>query len=123
MPLRAACLTTPLLVDYTPSVAYTLQMPSIEQTGEFSNWLGGLRDNKARAKILVRIDRLEMGNPGDVAPVGSGVSEMRIHHGPGYRVYYVQRGEALVILLCGGDKSSQAADIKAAIQLANELES
>jgi putative addiction module killer protein len=97
-------------------------MPEIRRTDEFSRWLSNLRDTQARARILVRIDRLAMGNPGDVRPVGSGVSEMRIHYGPGYRVYFVQRGEALVILLCGGDKSSQSSDISEAIRLAQELE-
>jgi putative addiction module killer protein len=97
-------------------------MPEVRRTEDFSRWIENLRDMRARAKILVRIDRLETGNPGDIAPVGSGVSEMRIHHGPGYRVYFVRRGEALVILLCGGDKSSQASDISQAIRLAQELE-
>ena len=69
-----------------------------------------------------RIDRLALGNPGDVAPVGKGISELRIHYGPGYRVYFVQRGAALVVLLCGGDKSTQAGDIRTAKQLASELE-
>jgi putative addiction module killer protein len=72
--------------------------------------------------VISRIERLSLGNPGDVAPVGDGISEMRIHYGPGYRVYYVQRGEEIVVLLCGGDKSSQDSDITAARKLANELE-
>jgi putative addiction module killer protein len=97
-------------------------MPVIKRTDEFSNWLKSLRDNRAKAKILVRIDRLSLGNPGDVAPVGGGVSELRIHHGPGYRVYYVQRGEEIIILLCGGDKGSQQTDIELAKKLASELE-
>ncbi|WP_309947271.1 type II toxin-antitoxin system RelE/ParE family toxin [Tardiphaga robiniae] len=96
-------------------------MPVIKRTDEFSIWLKNLRDIRARAKILSRIDRLELGNPGDVAPVGDGVSEMRIHYGPGYRVYFVRRGNELIILLCGGDKSSQSADIAAAKQLAHQL--
>ncbi|WP_441228767.1 type II toxin-antitoxin system RelE/ParE family toxin [Tardiphaga sp. 20_F10_N6_6] len=96
-------------------------MPVIKRTDEFSIWLKNLRDIRARAKILSRIDRLELGNPGDVAPVGDGVSEMRIHYGPGYRVYFVRRGDELIILLCGGDKSSQSADIAAAKQLAHQL--
>jgi putative addiction module killer protein len=94
----------------------------LKRTDEFSVWLSGLRDIRAKAKILARIDRLALGNPGDVAPVGNGVSEMRIHYGPGYRVYFVQRGKEVVILLCGGDKSSQASDIAAAKKLADELE-
>jgi putative addiction module killer protein len=96
-------------------------MPVIKRTDEFSIWLKNLRDIRARAKILSRIDRLELGNPGDVAPVGDGVSEMRIHYGPGYRVYFVRRGDELIILLCGGDKSLQGADIAAAKQLAHQL--
>jgi putative addiction module killer protein len=110
------------LVDKMASVAYTLQMPTIKRTDEFSNWLRDLRDIRARAKVLARIDRLSLGNPGDIAPVGDGVSEMRIHYGPGYRVYYIQRGEEIVVLLCGGDKGSQASDIKTAKKLASELE-
>jgi putative addiction module killer protein len=96
-------------------------MNEIRQTEAFSEWLRNLSDGRARAKIAARIDRLARGNPGDVAPVGEGVSEMRIHYGPGYRVYFVQRGAALV-LLCGGDKSSQARDIRTAKQLVGELE-
>lgn len=97
-------------------------MPEVARTNEFSDWLHGLRDIRAKAKILARIDRLALGNPGDVAPVGNGVSEMRIHFGPGYRVYFIQRGQDIVVLLCGGDKGSQASDIAAAKKLASELE-
>jgi len=97
-------------------------MRTIKRTEEFSNWLRDLRDIRARAKVLARIDRLVVGNPGDVAPVGDGISEMRIHYGPGYRVYYVQRGDEIVVLLCGGDKGSQTSDIRAAKKLASELE-
>ncbi len=93
-------------------------MPTVTRTDEFSNWLKSLRDIRARAKILARIDRLELGNPGDIASVGEGVSELRIHYGPGYRIYIHQRGEEIVILLCGGDKNSQRADIALAKQLA-----
>lgn len=89
-------------------------------TETFATWLHGLRDGKARNRISARIQRLEDGNPGDVAPVGEGVSEMRIHYGPGYRVYFVSRGSEFVILLCGGDKASQARDIEAAKRLAQE---
>ena len=110
------------LTSLTKAVAYALQMPTIKRTDEFSNWLRDLRDIRARAKVLARIDRLSLGNPGDIAPVGDGVSEMRIHYGPGYRVYYIQRGEEIVVLLCGGDKGSQASDIKTAKKLASELE-
>jgi putative addiction module killer protein len=97
-------------------------MPQIRETAEFSEWLGELRDLRARAKILVRIDRLGDGNPGDVRPVGEGVSEMRINYGPGYRVYYVQRGTRYILLLAGGDKSSQTKDIAAAKRLAVQYE-
>jgi putative addiction module killer protein len=81
-----------------------------------------LRDIRARAKIVQRIDRLSLGNPGDAAPVGQGVSELRIHYGAGYRIYFVQRGEELVLLLCGGDKNSHGSDIAFAKKLASELE-
>jgi putative addiction module killer protein len=93
-------------------------MPTVRQTETFSTWLRNLRDAKARTKILVRIERLADGNRGDVSPVGEGVSELRIHYGPGYRVYYVNRGSEIVLLLCGGDKASQARDIASAKQLA-----
>ena len=88
----------------------------------FDRWLKRLRDARAKAKVLVRIQRLALGNPGDVKPVGEGVSEMRIDHGPGYRVYYTQRGTEVVVLLVGGDKSSQESDIARAIELARGLE-
>jgi putative addiction module killer protein len=94
----------------------------IRKTDEFSGWLRKLKDRRARARIQVRIDRLELGNPGDVKPVGKGVSEMRMSCGPGYRVYYVQRGETLIVLLAGGDKSTQDTDIKTALALAEEIE-
>ena len=97
-------------------------MLQIRQTEEFEEWLRHLRDRTARARILVRIDRLALGNPGDVGPVGGGVSEMRIDHGPGYRVYFTQRGPVLFILLCGGDKSTQSHDIRRARELASKLE-
>jgi putative addiction module killer protein len=80
-----------------------------------------LRDRSARARILVRIDRLALGNPGDVMPIGEGVSELRIDYGPGYRVYYVQRGTVLVVLLAGGNKRSQDRDIRTALELARTL--
>lgn len=94
----------------------------IRETEEFSDWLRGLTDRRARSIILVRIERLASGNPGDVRPVGAGVSELRITHGPGYRVYFIQRGQTVIVLLCGGDKSTQMADIKRAKQLASQLE-
>ena len=96
-------------------------MKELRRTPRFSHWLNSLPDIRARARIQVRIERLAMGNPGDVAPVGEGVSELRIHYGPGYRVYYQQRGRQLILLLAGGDKRTQAEDIKTAIRLAKEL--
>ena len=87
-------------------------MVLIRKTNLFMKWLTGLRDQKAIARIQIRIDRLALGNPGDVRPVGSGISEMRIDYGPGYRVYFSQRGSDLVILLCGGDKTTQKSDIE-----------
>ena len=93
----------------------------IRQTVIYEKWIAGLRDRQARARVEARIRRLSLGNPGDVKPVGEGISEMRINYGPGYRIYFVQRGQHLVILLAGGDKSSQARDIKTAQSLAREL--
>ena len=97
-------------------------MIRVRKTEVFAHWLDGLRDIEARARVQVRIERLSSGNPGDVAPVGEGVSEMRIDVGPGYRVYFKRRGTALIILLAGGDKSTQARDIKTALELARNLE-
>jgi putative addiction module killer protein len=94
----------------------------VRQTTRFATWLAGLRDDRARARILKRLDRAQAGNLGDVSPVGEGVSEMRIFYGPGYRVYFVQRGSELIVLLCGGDKSTQGADIEDAKALAREVE-
>ncbi|RJQ50729.1 MAG: type II toxin-antitoxin system RelE/ParE family toxin [Desulfobacteraceae bacterium] len=96
-------------------------MIQIRQTEDFSKWLRGLRDRQARARIQTRIDRLQLGLAGDVKPIGEGVSELRIDYGPGYRIYFAQRGRALVILLAGGDKRTQDKDIKAAIKLARDL--
>lgn len=96
-------------------------MIEVRQTEVFSEWFSSLRDRDARARITARIRRLSLGNPGDVKPVGAGVSEMRIDHGPGYRVYFVQRGETLVILLCGGNKRSQSRDIADALDLAQDV--
>src|SRR5271167_3921905 len=93
-------------------------MIEVRKTATFSDWMAELRDHRARAKIAARIDRLAHCNAGDVRPVGEGVSELRIHYGPGYRVYFVPRGKTLIVLLCGGDKSTQTKDIKAAKMLA-----
>jgi putative addiction module killer protein len=96
-------------------------MFEIRKTETFAKWIDGLNDMRARARVLVRIERLAAGNPGDVAPVGEGVSELRIDYGPGYRVYYKQSGESLIILLAGGDKQTQTKDIKTALRLARNL--
>ena len=93
----------------------------IRQTDVFIAWFAKLRDREARARITARIRRLSLGNPGDVKSVGSGVSEMRIDYGPGYRVYFVARGNTVVILLCGGDKRTQDRDIRYALELAREV--
>lgn len=96
-------------------------MFEVRQTEVFAKWLAKLRDNEAKARILVRIRRMTLGNPGDIKPVGQGVSELRVDYGPGYRIYVAMRDERLVILLCGGNKSRQQADIKTAWKLAKEL--
>ena len=96
-------------------------MIEIRQTEVYARWFRGLRDRQARARIDNRIRRLSLGNPGDVRPVGEGVSEIRIDYGPGYRVYFVQRGGALIVLLAGGDKDSQERDIRRAQELARGL--
>jgi putative addiction module killer protein len=95
-------------------------MITIRQTQVFRSWLRELRDRRAAARIAIRIDRLALGNPGDIRAVGAGVSEMRIDYGPGYRVYFMYQGHALTLLLCGGDKSTQQADIARAQRLARE---
>jgi putative addiction module killer protein len=96
-------------------------MFEVQKTDEFDEWLSKLADQKAQAKIASRIERLGLGNPGDVKPVGKGVSEMRIPHGRGYRVYFTQTDKTIVLLLCGGDKSTQQKDIKRAKEIAAEL--
>jgi len=96
-------------------------MIEIRETEIYSRWFKSLRDRQAKARIDIRIRRLSTGNPGDVKPVGQGVSELRIDYGPGYRVYFVQRGETLIILLAGGDKRTQEQDIKTALDLAQDL--
>ena len=96
-------------------------MLEIRKTDTYARWLDGLRDIRARARVLARIERLAAGNPGDVKPVGEGVSELRIDYGPGYRVYFTMRGRTVIILLAGGDKSTQATDIRRALRLARNL--
>ena len=97
-------------------------MLEIRQTEEYARWFAGLRDKRAQASIDRRIARLASGNAGDARPVGEGVSELRINYGPGYRVYYTQRGKFLVVVLAGGDKSSQNRDIRRALALARDLQ-
>ncbi|MET0172771.1 MAG: type II toxin-antitoxin system RelE/ParE family toxin [Agrobacterium vaccinii] len=96
-------------------------MFTIRETEEFAEWLAGLRDVQARARIARRVYRLADGNPGDVKTVGESVSELRIDYGPGYRVYFIQDGKVVIVLLCGGDKSSQRRDIAKAKKLAKAL--
>jgi putative addiction module killer protein len=95
-------------------------MVEIIQSETFKDWRGSLKDRQAVAKVNARIRRLSAGNPGDVKPVGSGVSELRIDYGPGYRVYFMQRGPVVIVLLAGGDKRTQAADIQCAIEIAKD---
>jgi len=94
----------------------------IRKTDVYAEWIDNLRDLQGRARILVRVERLASGNPGDVKAIGGGVSELRVHFGHGYRLYFTQRGHDIVILLAGGDKSSQSTDIQTALQLAKNLE-
>lgn len=96
-------------------------MVELRRTERFARWIDGLRDLRARARIQARLDRLAEGNPGDVKPVGEGVSELRIDYGPGYRVYFKARGRTVVILLAGGDKRTQSQDVKIALRLARDL--
>ena len=95
-------------------------MREIFKSATFDRWLAGLKDARARARIAIRIDRLAHGNAGDAKPVGAGISELRIDYGPGYRVYFMQRGQAVVVLLNGGDKRSQASDIRRAMEIGQE---
>lgn len=99
---------------------YSYHMHELIKSETFGRWLSGLRDRNAKARIEVRIRRLGLGNPGDVKPVGEGVSEMRIDYGPGYRVYFQQRGPVLIILLCDGDKKTQDKDIQTAKSIASQ---
>ena len=96
-------------------------MLEVRQTSLYSEWFADLRDRTAKVRIDIRIRRLSLGNPGDVKPVGEGVSELRVDHGPGYRVYFIQKADVYIVLLAGGDKSSQEKDIRNAKALAREL--
>ena len=96
-------------------------MFELRKTEVYTRWLDGLRDVRARARVLVRVERLAAGNPGDVRPVGEGVSELRIDYGPGYRVYFKKQDRTIVVLLAGGDKRTQSRDIETALRLARNL--
>jgi putative addiction module killer protein len=109
-------------LDESGAVTYKLRMREVRQTDVFASWMESLSDRRAVERIAQRIVRLQSGLLGDVKPVGDGVSELRVDHGPGYRVYFVQRGQVLIILLCGGDKGSQRRDIQRAKAIAAELE-
>ncbi len=102
-------------------MGYSWGIVEVRKTTQFAAWIDGLRDLDGRARILARIERLAAGNPGDSAPVGGGVVELRIDCGPGYRVYFIRRGRALVVLLAGGDKGSQRRDISLAQRLAKGI--
>jgi putative addiction module killer protein len=101
-------------------VVYNRLVYEVFRSRTFDDWLSQLSDRRARAKVQARVARLSAGNPGDVKPVGAGISELRIDYGPGYRVYYMQRRSVVIVLLCGGDKSTQAADIKLAHAIAKD---
>lgn len=112
----------PVYLDNPDNVLYKGHSFQLAETDEFHHWLGSLADRRAVARIVDRIKRASNGNFGDVKPARSGVSEMRIDYGPGYRVYFFRRGKELVILLCGGDKKTQNADIARAIRMKEEIE-
>lgn len=108
-------------IDNMYPCGYNMFVYDIRKTDTYAQWLDGLRDMRARARVLARVERLAAGNPGDVKAVGEGVSELRIDYGPGYRVYFTMSGRTVIILLAGGDKRSQTADIKTALRLARNL--
>lgn len=110
----------PGILEIESPVNYSSHMVEVRRSGTFDQWLEKLRDVRAVARINIRIERLVVGNPGEVAPVGEGVSELKIDYGPGYRVYFIRDGEELVVLLCGGDKKSQTKDIQEAKRIAKE---
>jgi putative addiction module killer protein len=108
-------------MDNSVEVSYRIRAFVVERTDEFNRWLSALADQQAVAKIVSRIERLGLGNAGDVKPVGQGISEMRLTYGPGYRVYDKQTGKTILLILCGGDKSSQKIDVKRAKEIAAQL--
>ena len=110
------CITVGML----STTIHNTRMFEIIQGSTFASWLGGLRDRQAIARINARLRRVSLGNLGDARPVGGGISELRIPYGPGYRVYFIQEGKAVIVLLCGGDKGSQRRDIERARLLAHE---
>lgn len=115
-------MTKPNDLDPAQPVLYKGHAFQLAETDEFHRWLGSLADRRAMVRIIDRIKRASNGNFGDAKPVGSGISEMRIDTGPGYRVYFFRRGKELVVLLCGGDKKTQQADIAKAMRLKEEIE-
>lgn len=108
-------------IDVTQCVNYSSHMIEVRRTPEFSKWIKSIKDVRAQARIEIRIARVELGNLGD-AKFFDGIGEMRIDYGPGYRLYFLKRGNTIILLLCGGDKSSQKRDIKKALSMAKELE-
>lgn len=110
----------PDAVGSPASVSYNRHVIEVVRTGEFETWLDKLKDLRSKGRILRRLDRLTQGNPGDVQPIGKGLSELRLNFGPGYRVYYLQDRDTLILLLCGGDKPTQQKDIEKAHELAEE---
>lgn len=120
--MHRSAITRPVST-FGDAVSHVIQCLVIEvcQTETYASWFGDLRDRAAKARIDIRVRRLSLGNAGDVKPVGEGVSELRVNYGPGYRVYFVRKGNAYVVLLAGGDKSSQEQDIRLANALAREL--
>ena len=117
-PRRRTALSVAVSLETRTTVDYSRHMVEVFTTAYFDQWLRKLKDRQGRLRILARLDRLAHGNPGDVKTVGHGVLELRLTSGPGYRVYYTQRGNQIVLLLCGGDKSTQQTDITKAHQLA-----
>ncbi|SNX28916.1 putative addiction module killer protein [Polynucleobacter meluiroseus] len=121
MPETSYC----LILDKSPCIQYSfdynLSMYTIKETPEFQDWLDGIRDLKTRIRLAKRLAKVRNGNLGDTEPVGDGISEMREHFGPGWRMYYIKQGKIIIVMLGGGDKSTQAADIKAAKKILKTL--